>query len=206
MRGLKGALINDFYLMRTQSFGIYLMGTAGMLIIAVMLDNPDIMVWAQMFVLTMAPLAALESSIASFANRWNVFEKAYSISPVQMVLSRYIIFIFLSLLCAALWTVSPFTVSYYVQSNFFRVDFLVYMIQLLCIIYYPVMYFLNPNKSSSGVVISFASALGAVLLSNFVITPLADENRLLIIAAIAAMYVVSIFVSVLFDKRNRGRA
>ena len=205
MRGLKGALVNDFFLMRTQSFGIYLMGTAAMLVIAVTLDNPNIMIWAQVLVLTMAPLGALEASVASFANRWNVFEKAFGISPKLMVLSRYIIFIFLSLLCALLWTVSPFTVDY--AHNFFsRVDFIVYWMQLLCIIYYPVMYFLNPNKSTSGVVISLASALGAVLLSNFVVTPLADESRLIVIAAIAAMYLVSIMVSIFFDKRNRGRA
>ena len=205
MRELKGALVNDFFLMRTQGFGIYLMGTVGMLVIAVMLDNQDIMVWAQMFVLTMAPLAALESSIASFANRWNVFEKSFSISPMLMVLSRYIIFVSLSLLCAVLWTVSPFEVDY--AHNFFsRVNLLVYWMQLLCIIYYPVMYLLNPNKSSSGVVIAFVAAVGAAILTNFVVVPIVGENRLLVIALIAVMYVVSVMVSMFFDKVNRGRA
>ena len=202
MRGLKGALINHAYLMRNKGFGFYILSTLATLVACFITDSPEVLMFAQAFLIFTVPLGGLEATQISFINKWNSFERCFGISPKFLILSRYAIFICISLLCVLIWRISPF---YALDEIGVLFVFFVLSAQLTGIIYLPVMYSLNPNKKSAGGMIIMASMFGAILLAFFAIMQF-EIGLWATVAIIAVLYVISATLSIFFDNIHRGRA
>jgi len=202
--GLKGSIINNLFMLRTRGFGIYLLMTLAFFIGYLITDEPTLLLFTKTFLVVGLPIGLLEAFQSSFICRWSAFEKAFGISPDFMVLSRYIMFICTAALCSAVWVVSGmYLPEYYTMVS---LSFLFFWANVTCIAYFPIMHLLNPNKSSVGVTIMFATFGAAFLLMNFVVMPLTDGSFLPTLMIIAALYVVSATISLILDKINRGRA
>ncbi|MCL2215856.1 MAG: hypothetical protein FWB91_02425 [Defluviitaleaceae bacterium] len=206
MRGLKGAAINHMHLMNTRNFGLYLLITAFIFAIYLIVGEPVFLATTQILFLGTLPLGVLEASEVSFASKWTSFERAFAISQVSQVLARYVIFIIVSLILAALWFVSPFHAVYEEQVAMMGIGFMLLWAQLTCIVYFPIMYLLNPNKKSTSTVILLSAAGGAIALNLFVIAPLAEDSPWITIAIVVGLYVISVALSIIFNNFHRGRA
>jgi len=204
MKGLKGAVINNIYLLWGKNFAIYLLVTAACFIGYLIAEAQIFLALGQLFLVVAIPVAVLEASLAAFSSRWNVFEKSFGISPLYLVLSRYIIFVCVSLLCAVIWMISPFYESH-APGAYQDFVFLLFWVQLTCILYFPIMYLMNPNKTSTGVAIMVVAVVIAAFLTGFVVF-LSLNSMWAAISFIAALYVISACLSAFFDKINIGRA
>lgn len=204
MRGLRGATINYTYLMWNRIFVIYLLLTVACLAGYLITSEPNLLTLTQILFVAVIPLGVLESVEASFTSKWNVFERAFGISSRFLVLSRYIIFICISLMCAILWRISPFYGIYEVEA-IQSVGFLVLWSQLTCIAYFPIMYLLNPNKKSVGSIIFLVAMVGAGALNRFIAMQFAG-GLWATAGIIAVLHVVSATLSMFFDSIHRGRA
>ena len=200
-----GTMINCLHLLRNRSFAIYLLATAACLVGYLTTSVPILIICTKLFFLTVIPLGVLESSQASFTSKWDIFGRSWGISSHFMVLSWYIIFICVSLICAIIWIILPFheTHEVHIVQN---TDFLLLWVHLTCIAYLPIMYLLNPRKNAVGTVIFLAALGGTGLLNYFIFTLGVEGNLLLTVAVVAGLYVISATFSIIFDNIHRGRA
>ena len=202
MRGLCGLLLNHLHLMRTKYVGIFLLAVPVCLIGYLITNEPVFISFLKMSLVAFIPIYAMDSAHASFVNKWNAFEKSWSISPRLMVLSRYIVFIILNLLCTALWLASPFY-GRYEEELFGNTGVFILIAHLTCITYLPIVYLLNPGKVSAATVMFAAAAAGAVLLCFHVVIPLANGSLLFKIVIVAALYVISAALTMIFNSIHR---
>lgn len=201
MKGLKGALINNFYLLRTRSMASYLLITVAAFVAYLVSREEIFLFFAQIFFVATIPWGVMETSEVSFISRWNSFEKAFGISPVLLIITRYIMFIVISLVCAGIWQL--FAPAQEMEA-FVDMEFLLLWVHLGAAAYFPIMYALNPNKKNSSAVIFLVAVGVSLALVSLIMARI--EAVALQVAVIAGMYVISAALSVMFDKFHRGRA
>ena len=204
MKGFYGLLLNHLHMMRTKYVGIFLLALPVCFIGYLITDEPVFVSFMMISLVAFIPLYAMDSAHASFVNKWNAFEKSWNIAPHLMVISRYVIFIILNLLCTALWLASPFH-GLYDEELMSNTGVLILVAHLTCITYLPILYLLNPGKVNIATVMFGAAAIGAVTLCFLVVIPLADGRLLFKIAIVAALYVVSAALTMIFNNIHRGR-
>ena len=209
MIGLKGSVINHTYLMWNRSLAFNILAMLALFVAYFITNSPEVLIFVQAFFIITVPLGVLESTQISFVNNWNTFERSFAISPKFLILSRYIMFICASLLCAIIWRISPFHGLHETEILF---DFFILTTQLMGIIYLPVMYLLNPNKKNSATIILLGVMFGAGALSFFLtvqaqcVLCVLCCNPWATAAIIAGLYVISATLSIFFDNIHRGRA
>jgi len=120
-----------------------------------------------------------------------------------MVISRYLLYIISTAIGLALWLVLPFE-FYSTAGPGITLTHYIIMGQLTCIVYYPIVYLLNPKQDSTGLIVLFAS-IGLSIAATFGIEMLAGDSYLLIAAIVAVLYVVSAAISIGFSAMHRGR-
>jgi len=199
---LIGALVNNLYLMNTRLTRIYTLVPLALLAAYFATGNTMFAGFFMLMAILVVPTTSLENAGVPFATRWSSFENTWALSPHLMVVSRYILYIILSAIGVGIWLAVP--ISYYDESGFFTLANLIFMAQIMCIAYYPVMYFFNPRKESFSIAMVFASMGIAVGLTAFM-NYLAAGNYTLMALIVACMYVVSIALSVAFNKVHLGR-
>jgi len=201
MKSMLGAVMNDTYLMKNRMVMFYLLGILGILGAYLTTGNPEFRTLLMSGILLVIPIASLESTSVSFSSRWQSFERAWSISPHLMVLSRYILYLILSVIGVGVWMISPFY-----DGNTQSLVYSLLLAQLICIVYYPIMYFLNPKKGSIGQIALMAAFGISFSLSDNVILRFANGNYGLIVILVIALYLVSIVFSMIFNMIHRGKA
>jgi hypothetical protein len=207
MRGLTGAVINNLYLVKNNRLFMLFILALPILITAYFVTGTSrFLQLAEVLVVVGIPVGLLESSIASFDSRWNVFENSWSVSPNTVVLSRYVLFLMVSLLCTALWVVSPLGGRYQLETAMgnMGIEIQVVMCQLMCILFFPVISALNPRQTAVGIIAFIVAAVGAATLSRFIL--LATDGNVWFLAAILVLaHVISASISIIFNNFHRGR-
>ena len=156
MRGFAGAVVNNLYLMNTKATKLYMLIIAGLLATYFITGNEGVLAWSAFAVLMAIPMAALENAMTPFTTNWTAFENVWGISPGTMVLSRYATVIGLSIVCIGLWIAIPI---FDIADPFGNMSMavVVLMVQFTCIVYYPLLYLLNPKKDGLSIILLFVS-------------------------------------------------
>lgn len=203
MKALTGAILNNISLMNTKLTRLYLLAFPAVFIWYFATgSNASLQVMALAF-LMLLPSALIENSGESFATRWNSFENAWGLSPHLMVLSRYILFVFLSVAGLAVWLVLPFDFEGAVL-GMYSLSSMILWAHFTAVAYYPIMYLLNPKTDNLVYIVMFGTIFLAVVLAMITEDFFAD-NYLLMAAVIAGLYAVSIALSMAFNAMHRGR-
>ena len=200
MKELIGALINNFYLMNTKLTRLYVLAIPAIIALYITTSNPQIGMFIPLILVLGLPTASLENSATPFATRWTAFENSWGLAPYLMVISRYILFLLLTILCLGIWVILPFD---FYESAFTLPQFVI-LGQLMCIAYYPIVYLLNPKQESLGIITLFGSMFFSIVMT-FGLARVAGDNYVLMAAMVAALYVVSVVLSVAFSAMHRGR-
>jgi len=200
MKELAGALMNNFYMMNTKLTQLYVLAIPVVIAAYIATGNQQLGMFVPFIIILALPSASLENAATPFATRWTAFENSWGLAPHLMVISRYILYVILSVIGLAFWAVLPFD---FYAGQFTLANFVIAG-QLMCIAYYPVMYLLNPKHESLGIITLFGSMFLAIAMT-FGLDRLAGDNYFLMAAVVAALYVVSAVISVGFNAMHRGR-
>ena len=197
MRELFGALLNQLNLLRTK--GMLVIVVAGVVaIVGYLINRGEVFYFAAMFVfLFLIPVCMLNTTSVSFGSKWVHFERLWGISQTVLILSRYVVYVLVSLAISGLWMLSPLY-----DGNPSNIVLGLVMVLLTGAFYYPVMYFLNSgeNEGLGAVVIIFA-----FVIASFVLVPLVNLDWLMVFGILSGLHVVSLALSVIFDKFHFGR-
>jgi len=153
--------------------------------------------------LLLIPLATLNASNVSFDHKWNRIEKLWAVSSFTMIVSRYIIYAAISLLLSALWVLSPLH-----DGNMQNIADFVTLVLLTGAVYYPTMYLLNSDHNLGLLFIIFSAVIGFIALSRIAMLldhSWADGFNLVMLGMVCGFYVVSLTLSVIFNRFHMGR-
>jgi len=203
MRGLTGAVLNNFFLMKSKGMYLCILVAAVAMIGYLITDNAIFRQAAPMIFLLLLALSTLNSSNIAFDSKWNRIEKLWSVSPLVMITSRYIIYLAISLVLAALWVASPFH-----DGNLQNIADFVTLVLLVGALYYPVMYLFNSDHNL-GILVIFFSAFLAFMVMNWVTSLFnhswEDGFSLVLFGVVCGIYVTSLVLSLVFNRIHMGR-
>jgi len=203
MKPLTGALINNFYLMNTRLTRIYLLAVPALIALYMATGNETAAAFLPFTIVLGIPAATFENASVPFSTKWTAFENSWSLAPHFMVISRYILYVLLVAIGVAVWLILPFEFQSSPGSSFTLANYVVAGL-IMCAVFYPVMYLLNPKSDSLGIVILFATMFIAFGLT-FGLYHLVGNNIPLTAAAVVVSFIVSIVLSVAFNAMHRGR-
>ena len=204
MRQLAGALINNFYLMFTKLTMLYLIAIPALILLYVSTGSEMAAGFLPFVIIVGFPSATMENASVPFSTKWTAFENAWGLAPVFMVISRYLLFIILTAIGVAFWTVLPFEFQSFMAGFEFTIAHYVIAGQLMCVVFYPILYLLNPKQDSVGIIVLFAS-MGAGIALTIAVFAAAGSNLLLLWGIVALLLVVSVVLSAMFNAMHRGR-
>jgi len=201
MRGLTGALTNNIMLMKTKGmlFGIIL--AIGALVTYIVTSNETAHVASLLIFLLLLPLMSLNSSNIAFDSKWNRIERLWAVPIFTMIASRYIIYISISTVLAALWIISPFH-----DGDLNNIAHFVSLVLLTGALYFPFMYILNSDHNIGILVIFFSAFIGFISL-NQIASRLENNNgfSFIMLGAVCAIYLVSLIISYSANQFHAGR-
>jgi len=208
MKGLKGLLINNAYLVRENAKIPLVVGvvalTARIFHHVGIIDFPVIETLFASTTLALFPGNNLEAVGRAMNANWDSFMKAMPVSKSMIVVSHYAMFILLSAICLVVWLALPFD-----DGNAATVMRFLVLIHVLCIVYYPVVYLLRIVAPDAEGHFTMAIAIGAGAAGAIAFGAIATERNAipLGLGIIAAGHALSIALSVYLDKLSRqGRA
>jgi len=203
MRPLTGALINNFYLMNTRLTRIYLLAIPVLIALYMATGHEMAAAFLPFIIVLGLPAATFENASVPFSTKWTAFENTWGLAPHFMVISRYILYVLLAAAGLAVWFVLPFEFQPSPGSSFTLANYVVAGL-VMCAVFYPVTYLLNPKSDSLGIIILFSTMAIAALLT-FGLHRLVGDNFALTALAVVASFIVSIALSVAFNAMHRGR-
>ena len=204
MRGISGAVLNHLLLMKTRGmFFCIILAIAAMIVHAVTDDDIARNVSILVFLL-LIPLTTLNSSNISFDSKWNRIEKLWDVSPFVMIAARYIVYAAISITLSAIWVLTPFH-----DGNMQNIADFVMIVLFTGALFYPIMYILNSDHNI-GILIIFFSAAGGFMLLSWLATRIdhnwADGINLLLLGAVCGIYVISLALSIIFNRFHASRS
>jgi len=203
MRPLTGALINNFYLMNTRLTRIYLLAVPALIALYMATGNEMAAAILPFTIVLGIPAATFENASVPFSSKWTAFENTWGLAPHFMVISRYILYVLLVAVGLAVWLILPFDFQPSPGSTFTLANYVVAGL-IMCAVFYPVTYLLNPKSDSLGIIILFATMFIAFALT-FGLYHLVGNNIALTAVAVVVSFIVSIALSVAFNAMHRGR-
>jgi len=203
MKPLAGALVNNFYLMNTQLTRLYLLAIPALILAYVTTGNEIAAGFLPFIIVLGVPAASMENASVPFSTKWTSFENSWGLAPHLMVISRYLLYILLTAIGLAIWLALPFEFYSSPGTAFTLMNYIVAGL-LMCAVFYPIMYLLNPKQDSMGIIILFAS-MGLSIAATFGLHAFAGDNHCLTAAVVVASFVVSAALSIAFNAMHRGR-
>ena len=206
MRGLFGATLNNYYLLKNhRAFLIYLLVVPALIAAYVILQVPRLLDILQVLLVLGIPAGILEAATGSFQSRWNIFENSWGSSPFVMVVSRYIVFLAASIIFIGIWLLLPMESNRVTEGIFHGVSLydMIIWSQIYCILFFPLLYMLNPRKTDVAVFVIIVTLVAAIALGVGLTRFVNDMWH--IAGIIAASYVVSVMLSSVFNSFHRGK-
>jgi len=215
MKSLKGLLINHFYILGKNSVLVF-SGWILMTVILILLHTflhrlslPDevlmviellVMPMLLIVVLGLPALHSLENTGYAINARWDVFQKSIPVDKGFIVISYYLLYFLLSVVTVVVWWLSPF-------DNTPAFTSVILIIQLTCIIYYPLSYLrflrsssLEPSTSGNFLHLLAITIAGIVVIPFQIFIP---NQYMILIAVILCLYATSILLSIILDNMSR---
>jgi len=210
MRGLKGLLINNAYMVRENAkipLVAWVVAFAAR-ILHHFFGGIEVQFVETLFsaiTLTLLPGITLEAVGKAMTVKWDGFMKAMPVSKSMIVVSYYVMYILLSAICLVVWLALPFDDG----NAAFVMRFLV-LSHLFCIAFYPVAYLLKVVAPDAEGHFTMAIAIGAGAAGVLAFGAIATERNAipLGLGIIAAGHALSIALSIYLDKlsrKGRGR-
>ena len=203
MRGLTGALINNIQLMKNRIMGLFALAALASVVLYFVTDVEHFRT-AALLSLVVIPICAMGSATISFNSKWTAFERIWDVSPVVMILSRYITFVVISLVLCGLWIISPLH-----DGDWQNILDAVTIVLATGALYYPLSYGLNADKEEINNFVLMGSVAGAFwgggeLARHFFSGH--EYPSVVFFTVVLGIYLVSLVLSVAFNRFHMGRA
>jgi len=210
MRGLRGLLINNAYLISKSSrfpFAVWAIGLVWVILHRTGVVNASAIEQAFLLVTLMIfPLSSLETVGKAMNVQWDSFMKAMPVSKSMIVVSFYVTYILLSAACLAVVLALPFG-----YENVVAIMGDLVMVHFVCILFFPLVYLLHVvAPDSEGHLTVWVAFIAGAVIGQLAFPRIAAEHNAILIGVgiIAAGYALSIALSIRLDKlsrKGRGR-